>query len=353
MTSMMERTPAQKLSCSVVGARGYSGLETVRLLLGHPHAELKNCFATGAFEISNYLTHPKLADVKCASDSEIFNELTDVYFLATPGEVSLKLAPKLIAAGKIVIDLSGAFRLKKHSYQQWYGFEHTERALLSVANYGLLPWAGPLISSSGLIANPGCYATAISLALIPLLKDGLVSPRGIVIDAKSGSSGAGKKATENLLFTEVEGECLPYKVGEHQHFPEILETLEAFSGKLIDAHFSTSLLPIRRGIIASIFAELCDGVGIDDINSSFQEAYANEPLIIHSAIAKNRQLLSLKRVVGTARTHISYEVRGSKLYLFSCIDNLLKGAAAQAIENFNRVGNLPTFTGLNQLENMI
>jgi N-acetyl-gamma-glutamyl-phosphate reductase len=343
----------KKITCSVVGARGYSGLETARLLLSHPEVELKNCFATGAFQLSNFLNAPGAKQVHCGLDSEIMQDLTDVYFLATPAEVSLKLAPKLLSAGRRVIDLSGAFRLKKHSYAQWYGFEHDQASLLNESSYGLLPWASPLSSSTKLIANPGCYATAISLALIPLLKDGLISPRGIVIDAKSGTTGAGKKAAENLLFTEVEGECLPYKVGKHQHYPEILETIEAFCGVRIDAHFSTSLLATRRGIIASIFAELKDNLTLSQVQACFGQAYGEAALISHGPVSSHPELLSLKRVVGTPRTHISYEVSGKKLYLFSCIDNLMKGAAAQAIENFNRMYDLPTTTGLSHLEGMI
>lgn len=343
-----------KITCSVVGARGYAGLETARLLLQHPHAHLVNCFATGDFKLETYLSSPQASHVACFPDSAIFDHLTDVYFLATPAEVSLKLAPKLLAAGKKVIDLSGAFRLKKHDYQQWYGFDHHEPTLLKEASYGLVPWIGPAKSQeSSLIANPGCYATAITMALIPLLKEGLIEQQGIVIDAKSGTTGAGKKAAENLLFTEVEGECLPYKVGKHQHYPEIVETIELFSGVHIDAHFTTSLLATRRGIIANIFAQLKDGVTLDDVQQCFERSYNEATLVSHGPLKTHAQYLSLKKVVGTAKTHVSYDVSGRKLYLFSCIDNLMKGAAGQAIENFNRIYDYHTFTGLNHLEAII
>jgi N-acetyl-gamma-glutamyl-phosphate reductase len=343
-----------KITCSVVGARGYAGLETARLLLQHPFSHLVNCFATGDFKLESYLSHPKASEVFCHADTEIFEHLTDVYFLATPAEVSLKLAPKLLASGKKVIDLSGAFRLKKHDYQQWYGFDHHEHSLLKTAHYGLLPWSGPATSQeSSLIANPGCYATAITMALIPLLKDGLIHAEGIVIDAKSGTTGAGKKATENLIFSEVEGECLPYKVGKHQHYPEIVEAIELFSGVQMDAHFTTSLLATRRGIIANIFAQLKDGVTLNDVQQSFDKAYQGAPLVNHGPLKTHAQNLSLKKVVGTAKTHLTYDVTGKKLYLFSCIDNLIKGAAGQAIENFNRIYDYNTSTGLNYLEAII
>lgn len=341
-----------KITCSVVGARGYSGLETARLLLSHPRAQLTHCFATSAFKLSDYLTHKKAKDVVCLLDSEIMQNLTDVVFLATPAEVSLRLAPQIVAAGKKVIDLSGAFRLKENDYSKWYGFDHTESSALKSAQYGLCPWVGPSKSES-LIANPGCFATAITLALIPLLKNNLIAADTIVIDAKSGSSGAGKKASENLLFTEVEGECLPYKVGRHQHYPEIVEAVEAFSGKKIEAHFSTSLLPIRRGIIAGIYCKLEAGKTIKDVEAAFQKAYGDYSLVSFGSIAKEPALLSLKRVVGTGKTHLSFEVEGQKLYLYSCIDNLLKGAASQAIENFNRISDLPIETGVSHLEAVI
>ena len=338
-------------TCSVVGARGYAGLETAKLLLQHPNAKLTDCFATSAFKLSDYLTNPEADKVQCHLDTEIFNHLTDVVFLAIPAEVSLQLAPKIIAAGKKVIDLSGAFRLQSHDYATWYGFTHTESKSLQLANYGLMPWAGPKASS--LIANPGCFATAISLALIPLLKDNVIITDNIVIDAKSGSTGAGKKPSENLLFAELDGECLPYKIGKHQHYPEIVEAVQIFSGKKIDAHFVTSILPVRRGIIAGIYAQLQKGAGIDDVHAAFDRAYANYALVAHGPVREAANLLSLKKVVGTAKTHISYEVVGNKLYLFSCIDNLLKGAASQAIENFNRISDLPLLTGVSHLEVII
>lgn len=343
----------KKVSCSVVGARGYAGLETARLLLQHPTAQLTHCFATSEFSLSQYLSAPAAANVVCLPDSQLMSNLTDVVFLATPAEVSLELAPKILTVGKKVIDLSGAFRLKKNDYKKWYGFEHSEKELLSQAKYGLSPYAGPLGQQESLIANPGCYATAITMALIPIVKEGLIDLTSIVIDAKSGTTGAGKKAAENLLFSEVEGECLPYKVGRHQHYPEIVETVEALAGQKIEAHFTTSLLTVRRGIIAGIYATLRDGKTKNDVEAAFAKAYADYPLVKVSEMSAQPSLVSLKKVVGTGRTHLSFVIEGQKLYLFSCIDNLMKGAASQAIENFNRLADLPVETGLSHLEGQI
>jgi N-acetyl-gamma-glutamyl-phosphate reductase len=340
---------APKITCSVVGARGFSGLETARLLLQHPVARLTHCFATSEFALPGFSNSPAAKQVQCLPDSEIMRNLTDVVFLATPAEVSLELAPKILAAGKKVIDLSGAFRLKKNDYRKWYGFEHTAKMALQAAQYGLCPWIGPAQGET-LIANPGCYATAVTLALIPVLKSDLIREDHIVIDAKSGATGAGKTASAHLLFTEVDGECLPYKVGRHQHYPEMVEAIEEFSGRKIDAHLTTSLLPIRRGIIAGVYATLKPGKTLIDVEQAFAEAYRHYPLVCHAKLVNEPALLQLKRVVGTAHSHISYEAQENKLYLFSCIDNLLKGAASQAIENFNRLSDLPVETGLTHLE---
>ncbi len=337
------------VSCSVVGARGYSGIELARLLLQHPYAELKYCFATSQFKLADYLNSAAAAKVICLTDDQLMSHLTDVVFLATPAEVSLRLAPQVLAAGKKVIDLSGAFRLKENGYKQWYGFEHTEMDLLKNAQYGLAPWVGPATNSK-LTANPGCFATAVSMALIPLIKEGVIDINNIVIDAKSGATGAGRKAAEKMLFSEVAGECLPYKVGCHQHYPEIIETVATYTGKKLDAHFVTSLLPVRRGIIAGIYARVNAGKAKADVEKAFATAYADYSLVSVTDVAKNSTLLSLKRVVGTARTHISYELQGEKLFVFSCIDNLMKGAASQALENFNRISDFKLETGIDRLE---
>ncbi|RYZ77347.1 MAG: N-acetyl-gamma-glutamyl-phosphate reductase [Proteobacteria bacterium] len=357
------QTVNRKVTCSVVGARGYSGLETARLLLQHPVADLTHCYATSQFDLTKHLSSPKAGAVKCLLDSEILKTVAEtakrnvekglppeVVFLATPAEVSMKLAPELVQLGVKVIDLSGAFRLKKNDYQTWYGFEHTADASLKSAKYGLAPFAGPASEAETLVANPGCYATAIALALIPVVKAGLVDEKSIVIDAKSGATGAGKKASEAHLYSEVAGECLPYKVGKHQHYPEIVETVELFAGKTIDAHMTTSLLPTRRGIIAGVYANLVNGMTAADVEKAFAQAYEHYPLVSFGSAVQNSHLLQLKKVVGTGRTHISFVVEGQKLYLFSCLDNLLKGAASQAVENFNRLNDLPLQTGIENLE---
>lgn len=334
-----------KYTASIVGARGYSGLETAKLLLDHPTVTLSRTYSSVEFSLSRALLSDKAAAVQSFTEDQISTDTSDFVFLATPAETSLKLAPQLLARGKKVIDLSGAFRLKTSDYHKWYGFTHTEKNLLQSAQYGLVPWKTPPVTSN-LVANPGCYSSAVLMGILPALKAGLLQNETLTVDAKSGTSGGGKNPKENLLFTEVEGDCLPYKVGEHQHLPEICEAAKLFANAEIEPFFSTSLLPIRRGIIAAIFARVKSGVTLAKIDSAFQEAYNHYPLVRFASVEKQPELMSLQRVVGTPFTHISYKLVGDKLYLFSTLDNLVKGAAGQAIENLNTLLDLPVQTGL-------
>ena len=345
---------------AVVGARGYAGLELARLLLKHPRAELSACFATSGFDLGDFLPEKKAQGIKGRAmeslPAVIEGEGVGTVFLATPAEVSLDLAPKLLESGVDVIDLSGAFRLKTAApYEKWYGFEHEAPELLASADYGLAPWAGPAaVEGPRLVANPGCFATAVLMAILPLLKGGVVEPSTLVIDAKSGTSGAGKKAEERLLHCEVEGNCLPYRIGRHQHEPEI----RLFAGEFADAEiapfFTTHLLDVRRGIVASHYARVKKGTTLAHVEEAYAKAYAEEKLVEFAAIGKGgEKLLSLRRVVGSARTQIAYELVDDRLYVFSLIDNLLKGAASQAVENFNRLLQEPTWLGLTETEGVI
>lgn len=342
---------AQRKKVAIIGARGYSGLELARLVLSHPGMELAACFAGESnFTLAQYLPENAAHNVPVlplAQLSELLPSL-DCVFLATPAEVSLELAPSILAKNTKLIDLSGAYRLSEtEQYKRFYKFAHPQPELLKEAVYGLSPFNN--VKAARLIANPGCYATAVMMALVPLLKANAIKAGSLVIDAKSGTSGAGRKAAEHLLFTEIEGECLPYRVGEHQHLPEIQEHTQRLTGQAIEPFFATHLLPVRRGILASIYAELTPGA---NIATAFQTAFANYPLAKVGAVDGEFSALglSLRRVVGTARVHIQYKTVGKKLYLFSFIDNLLKGAASQALENFNQSHGFPITMGLEGLE---
>jgi N-acetyl-gamma-glutamyl-phosphate reductase len=361
---------------AVLGARGYSGAELARLLLKHSGAKLSGLFATQGFLSGDLL--PELSKVQAAAlPGQSMHEFASIIedakapfhtvFLATPAEVSLEWAPKLLKKGMRVIDVSGAFRLKgsneaesKALYSKWYGFNHTETGLVQEADYGLVPFASGE-PKSGLVANPGCFATAAALAMIPLYRADLVRLDTVSIDAKSGTTGAGKKAEERLLHAEVDGGCLPYRIGRHQHEPEIAEAVSRFglgnSNRVSDVSFSfvPHLLPVRRGIIVSVHARLKPGVTDTQVTRSFEQAYGEYPLMRMASLQNKgaETELVLRRVVGSSRTAIAWHVRGDQLVVFSLIDNLLKGAASQAIENFNRFIGLPVETGLTESEGVL
>lgn len=346
---------------AVVGARGYSGLELARLLLRHPDADLKACFATSNFCLSDSLSQPAARGVTGYAIEKLLPMAKDFdfIFLATPAPTSMELAPKLLELGLHVIDLSGAYRLGIGSvldtYREWYGFEHTSPKLLTRAHYGLVPWAIPAEDGNPLlVSNPGCFATAVLMGLLPLLKNRLVDTETLVIDAKSGTTGAGKKAEERLLHSEVDGGFSPYRIGRHQHTPEIQQIVRAFTNLDVDSHFTTSLMNVRRGIVASLYARL-NSSAAEKLASAFALAYDNDPLVdvVELTSENETATLNLRRIVGTARTRIAYRTIRDKLYMFVMIDNLMKGAASQAIENFNCLRGLPSWSTLVEMEGSI
>lgn len=325
-----------RVTVSLVGARGYSGLELARLLLNHPRARLTHAYATQEFSLADELGDPRASAVSCLSEDHVARDTSDFVFLATPAEVSARLAPQLIARGQKVIDLSGAYRLRVEDMKAWYGF--TMDPVESVL-YGLQPFCPRPESSTRLIANPGCYATAVALALIPLLRQDLIVTDSLVIDAKSGTSGAGRKAGEHLLHAEVYGGVQPYRVGRHQHLPEIRETCERLGGRAIDPHFVTHLLPVARGISAGVYAR-AKVERIEDIHSAFAAAYDGYPLVQFGPGVE--RLARVQTVVHTPFTRISYTLTENKLFVFAVLDNLMKGAASQAVENLNLWLDLPS-----------
>ena len=372
----MNTTSPSKLnrcSAAVFGARGYAGLELTRILLKHPSVRLGGAFATSPFALSQHLPEPAARFIQARVTNDAL-ELAragefEIAFLATPTEASIDLAPKLLELGVKVIDLSGAFRLKgsgldasKIAYRKWYGFDHAALAQVQEAEYGMAAFL-PAQTSARLIANPGCYATASLMAILPLLKEGVIDSHSISIDGKSGTTGAGRKAEERLMHAEVAGGCLPYRAGGHQHEPEISEAALSIGGKDIDFHFTPHLLDARRGLIASCYMraanvpgstkKLSDGALLDAAEAAFASAYASNSLVECERLLSpggSSPLLSLRRVLGSARTQIAYAAQGEKLYVFCLIDNLMKGAASQAVENMNRMLGLPPSTGLAELE---
>ncbi len=270
-------------------------------------------------------------------------EAGQVALLATPPKTSAELAPKLLAKGLRVIDLSGAFRLRDAGqYPQWYGFEHPAPELLAEAHYGL-PEFFNMPQGTRLVANPGCYATACALAVQPLLKAGLVVPGApIIADGKSGVTGAGRAMHDALLFSEVNENLRPYKVGGHQHVPEIEQTLQDSTASAVRLSFTAHLIPMRRGLLVSVYAPVNPGTSQSDVDA----AYAD--------LAESTFVRWVHRPPETARVKhdnfaeigAHFDPRTETVAAFCAIDNLIKGAAGQAVQNLNILCGLPQTLGL-------
>jgi N-acetyl-gamma-glutamyl-phosphate reductase len=322
----------------IVGASGYSGMVAARLLLRHPYVDLAFCTSdkwTGD-RVGARVGIPDSSHLQFIANGRAVeaSDGCDVVMLATSAEVSLELAPKLRAKGKAVIDFSGAFRLRDLSlYQRWYGFEHT---LTTNAHYGMPELFGAP-PRDALVANPGCYATAAILALAPLVRAGLIEPSGIIIDAKSGVTGAGRQAKEPYSFAELDGDFRAYRLLAHQHTPEIAQALSIPS-----LTFTAHLLPVRRGILATCYARPRAKTGFVE---ALRDAYARAPFV---EIAPAEEV-TLASVVGTNMCRIGVVANDEVVLILSAIDNLVKGAAGQAVQNLNLMLGLDERLGLSDL----
>jgi N-acetyl-gamma-glutamyl-phosphate reductase len=302
---------------AVAGATGYAGAELVRILERHPHAELVGAFSSDSFSL----------EALVAAKPEIV-------FLATPNEVSAEIVPHIVDLGIKVIDLSGAFRLGEPSlYPAWYGFGHPRPELLGEAVYGLPELCNGELKTARVVANPGCYPTSILLALRPLT---YLIDRGqaVICDSKSGVSGAGKKADVAYSFSELFGNFKAYSVGHHRHEPEIRQGLRL--GERTTLVFVPHLLPTVRGIYSTMHVGFTHAVTAEEVTALYAEAYGNAPFV---RVLPAGKLPELKDVVNTPNAAIGFTLLqgGRRAVVVSVIDNLLKGAASQAVQNFNRM----------------
>jgi N-acetyl-gamma-glutamyl-phosphate reductase len=333
-----------RLSVGVVGFRGYSGAEAVRILSRHPQCEpvlLEHRADTGAD--AGLLRKPAIRRAPAAAGAVSSQGLKAV-LLATPPDVSMDLTPRFLDAGAIVVDLSGAFRLRTpERYKQWYKEEHTAPGLFGQAAYGLPEYCRDRIRKARLIANPGCYPTAANLAIRPLVEAGAIDRQsGIVCDAKSGVSGAGRKASLKTSFCEVTENFSAYSVLTHRHVPEVLLT----SG--LEEHefsFTAHLLPIERGILETIYFRTARPLTAGDVIEIFEKQYGNEPFI---RLYEADQVPDLRAVEHTNFCDIGVvsDTASGRCVVVSAIDNLVKGAAGQAIQNLNLALGLEETAGL-------
>jgi len=338
------------INVGIIGATGLTGEVLIELLLNHPNVRITHLFNTGSSTQVISEVFPKFKhrlDLVCTKpDWQKIKKDCDLVFLALPHTVSMKFAPKLLSLGKRVIDLSADYRIKNPSvYEKFYKLNHQDKANLKEAVYGLPELNRAKIKSAKLLANPGCYPTSAILALAPLLAMDLVDTDSIIIDAKSGVSGAGKKLEKEYLFSEIDSDFRAYKVNAHQHAPEINQALSKLSGKKVTVTFVPHLLPIERGIFSTIYLKKAPGAKLKykSIAELFKKFYQGEPFI---RISPDGVFPRIKDVVQTNFCDIGAKDFGKTIIVISTIDNLLKGASAQAIQNMNIMYKLPETAGL-------
>lgn len=330
------------IKVSIIGATGYTGGELVNILLNHPNVKLTSLYAKlekpqiyidDEFPALKGKTHLICYDF--SSDKPVDD--VDLVFLAVPHTVAIDLAPRFLKKGIRVIDLSADFRLKDPLlYQKWYAKKHTQTDLLKEAVYGLPEIYSSEIRKARLVANPGCFPTSIILGLAPIIK---YTQGTIYIDSKTGTSGAGKKAALGLIFSECANNIRPYKVLNHQHQPEIEQELSSIAGKKINICFVPELGPFDRGILTTIFARLKKSIS----TTIYKKFYKEAPFV---EILDEDVFPELKNVVHTNSCHIGIKSDGKDLVVITALDNLVKGAAGQAVQNMNLMFDFPEETAL-------
>lgn len=323
------------IRAGIVGATGYTGEELVIILASHKDVKITSLSAIIDKPTNIADLVPRLKgrlDIICKSfDFDEVSRSSDVVFLALPHKVSMDFAPKFLKAGKKVIDLSADYRLPADTYEKWYGKGHSDAGNIEKAVYGLPELYRSRIKEASLIANPGCYPTSVILAVAPLVKSGIVETTGIIADSKSGITGAGRKASIDLLFAEIADNFKAYKIGSHQHMPEMVQELKKAAGKDVSILFVPHIIPIRRGILSTIYLKMEKKVSQQEVNGIYADFYKNEFFVKFLG----ETLPQIKDVVYTNFCDIGAKVTGEHIVAVSAIDNLVKGAAGQAVQNMN------------------
>lgn len=340
------------MKAGIIGVTGYGGLELFRLLSAHPEIDELFVFSSSKAgqELSDEVPHLyQIFNNKLRSIEQLDPGHLDVLFCSAPSGVSSELLPPLTQKKLKIIDLAGDFRIKDaDTYRKWYRKEPPPTPLAANAVYGLTEWNREQVKKGELIANPGCYPTATLLGLLPLLKEGILNPSSLVIDAKSGISGAGASTQSATHFSKVNDSFSIYKINEHQHIPEIEQTIKTITNVDTNITFTTHLVPMTRGIMATMYAELADGVNSQSIKEIYHECYDTKRFV---RIFDEKTNLFTKQVYGSNYCDITYaaDERTNRITVVSVIDNLIKGAAGQAVQNMNVMFDLDESEGLNQL----
>ncbi|MCD7746300.1 MAG: N-acetyl-gamma-glutamyl-phosphate reductase [Lachnospiraceae bacterium] len=327
------------IKVGIIGATGYAGAELVRLLLGHKNAEIvwygSRSYVDKKYA-SVYQNMFQLVDADCMDDNmEALADRADVIFTATPQGLCASLVNEGILSRTKIIDLSADFRLKDVSvYEDWYGIQHAAPQFIEEAVYGLCERNREKIRGARLIANPGCYPTCSTLSVYPLVKEGLVDPSTIIIDAKSGTSGAGRGTKTDNLYCEVNENIKAYGVATHRHTPEIEEQLSIAAGQPVVLNFTPHLVPMNRGILTTAYATLTKRVSYEEVKAVYDRYYENEYFV---RVLEKDVCPQTKWVEGSNFVDVNFKIdpRTNRVIMMGAMDNLVKGAAGQAVQNMN------------------
>lgn len=338
------------IKVGIIGATGYAGGELVRILMGHKDAEIKwygsRSYVDQKYE-DVYRNMFQIVDAKCMDDNmEELADQVDVIFTATPQGLCASLVNEEILSKTKIIDLSADFRLKDvNVYEEWYKIEHKAPQYIDEAVYGLCEINRDLVKSARIVANPGCYTTCSILTAYPLAKEGLIDMSTLIIDAKSGTSGAGRGAKLPNLYCEVNENIKAYGVATHRHTPEIEEQLGYASGEKVVLNFTPHLVPMNRGILATEYATLKKKVTYEEVKAVYDQYYAKEKFV---RVLDRDVCPETKWVEGSNYVDIGFKIdpRTNRIIMMGAIDNLVKGAAGQAVQNMNLLFGLPEDEGL-------
>ena len=345
---------SSKKKIGILGASGYTGADAVRLLARHPNAEITALTANthAGKAMSDVFPHFFMLNLPKLVEWEKVDWTTlDAVFCGLPHGTTQEIIAAVLKANPNIkiLDMSADFRLRdKQTYAQWYGHEHRALELQGEAVYGLTEFYREKISSARLVACPGCYPTAALLALVPLAKGMLIDVHDIVIDAKSGVTGAGRGLKQNTLFSEAGEGLSPYSVGTHRHAPEIEQEIGVAAGTAVTVNFTPHLIPMARGELCTSYVKIADGATPDDLRGALEKAYANEPFV---RVAKKGVLPQTQNVRGSNYVQIGViaDRIKNRAIVISTLDNLVKGSAGQAIQNMNLMFGLPETAGLEQI----
>lgn len=347
----MKKEEIEKMiKVGIIGATGYAGSELVRILLGHKDVEIKWYGSRSYIDkkyASIYQNFFQLVDATCMDDNmEALADQVDVIFTATPQGLCASLVNEEILSKVKIIDLSADFRIKDVKvYEEWYKLEHKSPQFIEEAVYGLCEINREDVKKARLVANPGCYTTCSILTCYPLVKEGIIDPNTIIVDAKSGTSGAGRGAKVDNLFCEVNENMKAYGVATHRHTPEIEEQLGYACGEKITINFTPHLVPMNRGILATAYASLKKDVTYEEVKAIYDKYYANEKFV---RVLEKDVCPQTKWVEGSNYVDVNFKIdpRTNRIIMMGAIDNLVKGAAGQAVQNMNLMFGLKESEGL-------